>query len=98
MKHSVEVLAYSMPIVLAIEYIGENSISGRYASKLPTRLLISAASIATVLLINQMVKKREHQKILADGREFLNRWGHCKSPSPSSLQELDSDVRELICY
>jgi hypothetical protein len=96
----VKVSLYSLPLVVAINYITESQLNPDFypfRNPLPFRLLGAGASIAVVLAIHRSVWRAHKKKMLDEDREFLCRWGHT-SQYHSSLSEDSLSVEALISY
>jgi hypothetical protein len=93
------VFLYSFPVVTVINWAAERSLQDPYTSQgsiVRTRLLANALSILAVISIHQSMEREYQKKISEEDKEFLQQWGHIRSPYHSSSSE--SDVTELITY
>jgi len=91
------VFLYSFPVVTAINWLSERSLkTSRKGVIMRTRLLANALSILAVISIHQAMEREYQKKISEEDKEFLQQWGHIRSPYHCSHSE--SDVSELIIY
>lgn len=103
-----QVILYSVPVVTAINYIVESptqapllSVNPFYRNappSLPSRLFGALLSVVAVVAINKHVWNNKQKKLCQEDKEFLVRWGHCKSPYHSSSSDSDSSLEGLISY
>lgn len=84
-------LILAVPLVVLIDTI---KIKPTAFNKLLKGLLI----VGTVVAVDRYTDHCKQKKMLQDGREFLEQWGHIRSPYHSSLSVSDSSVEELISY
>lgn len=73
---------------------------GSYVSNsqiITTRLFRSLLTVATVIIVYKYMDKCEENNICIYNSNFLKLWGHT-SPSPTSSQDWDPSVSELISY
>lgn len=103
-----QVILYSVPVVTAINYMIESPqtsvtsvVNPFYRSPSPTfssRLFGALLSVVAVVAINKQVWNNKQKKLCHDGKEFLEAWGHCKSPYHSSSSDSDLSLEGLISF